>query len=339
MTEYFCPKCSSGNINKAGLYHGIQRYRCSDCGKWFMETTAKVGKNIEYRNENSVLLLDKKIGEFNFREVVSNLQERQRLHDKATYSQSDAHPSIKTQYDKIIVLPLSDLHIGAMGTDYELLVSFTDFLLKYDRLYTILVGDIADNFVNFKNKLAMHQMILSPEEQDQFVESWIKEIKHKVLSAFWGNHEEMEERASGRNAIKRILSHNVPYINGIGRVKLNVNDEEYRICATHKTRYFTSLNITHGLKRMAQMELPDEDVYIAGDKHTPDLEIAKQRGQRQTFIQLGTLKTDDSHSKKYFSYYTSSEMPCFVLDTTKHQVTPFWTIQEALEFCGEKYDA
>ena len=332
MTKHLCPKCSGSNLIKVGFYHGKQKYKCNVCGRWFTEDTAKIERNIEYRNENSTLLLDKKIGEVNFREVVSHLQERQRLHDKASYSQSDVHPYLKTKSDKIIILPLSDLHIGALGTDYELLLSFNDFLLKHDSIYTILVGDIADNFVSFKNKLAMHQMILSPEEQDQFVESWIKEIKHKILSAFWGNHEEMEERASGRNAIKRILSHNVPYVNGIGRVKLNINNEEYRICATHKTRYYTSLNMTHGLKRLAQMELPDEDIYIAGDKHVPDMEVAFQRGQRQTFLQLGTLKTEDSYSKRYFSYFTSSAMPCVALDSRKHQVTPFWTLDEAMEY-------
>lgn len=340
--EYrYCPHCHSQNTILKGLNNNkSQRYACKDCGKRFSEKNAIITNQPvyteDYNNGETSLKLDKKKGKMDFREMVEHLKERQNLHEKASSSQSEVNPIIKTKLDKIILLPLSDLHIGSIGTDYESLITFTDFILKYDNIYTILVGDLADNFVNFKNMLAVHQMILSPEEQDQFIEVWLKEIKHKVLASFWGNHEEFEEKASGRNIIKRILKNNVPYINGIGEIKVLVNNVEYKIAATHKTRYFSSFNLTHGLKRLAQMDLPNEDIYISGDKHNPALEIAFQRGKKQIYIQLGTLKVNDGYAKRYFSYYTSSDMPCIVLNTKENLTTPFWTVKEALDFCNTK---
>ena len=34
-----CPHCSSTKVHKRGKKKGVQMYRCSDCGKWYSETT------------------------------------------------------------------------------------------------------------------------------------------------------------------------------------------------------------------------------------------------------------------------------------------------------------
>ncbi len=39
-----------------------------------------------------------------------------------------------------------------------------------------------------------------------------------------------------------VFGRDLIYHNGIGRIKLHVNDIEYRICSTHKTRFNSSIN-------------------------------------------------------------------------------------------------
>ena len=284
------------------------------------------------KSKKVLLKTDKKEGKVEWREWVGHLDDRQQLHKKASWGQDKSRSKFITDYPYIIIQPISDLHIGAIGTDYNELVFLSDTLLKYDNLYAVILGDVADNFVNFRNMLAVHQQIISPEQQDELIESWIKEIKHKILFATWGNHEEFEEKASGRNIIKRILKHNVVYFNGMAQAKIKVNDIEYGFAVTHKTRYYTAYNKTHGIKRMLREEFPECDIGIAGDKHVPGYEEFVEAGRWKLALQLGTLKVDDGYSKRYFSYKTLSDMPCVVLNTKVKEFIPFRTIERAIDF-------
>lgn len=288
------------------------------------------------KNKDVTVKDDKKKGEFNWREWSGHLQKRQDLHEKASYSQDSTEQQLTTKLPYIIFQPLSDTHFGALGTDYWLLENYTDMIVKDSRIYTCLLGDMADNFVNFKNLLAVHQQILSPEEQEEFLESWINEIKHKVLFSSWGNHEEFEERATGRNIIKRILKKNVVYMNGMAEVIIKINKIEYRIAVTHRTRFWTEYNRTHGVKRMLREQFPKATIGIAGDKHVPGFEEYIEAGEWKLAVQLGTFKINDGYAKRYFSYKTISDMPVIVFNTNFHEVIPFKNLDMAIRFVEGK---
>jgi len=287
----------------------------------------------KYYSKNKIRS-NKKRGVFSWREHAEHAKQNRSLHQKASWSNDDGKIHIDIESKNIIVQPLGDLHFGSIASDMNALIDITNAIVNDPRIYIILLGDLTDNFVSFKNKLAMHQQIMSPSEQDDFLESWLNEIKHKVLFATWCNHSEFEERVSGKNAIKKILSRSVMYFNGMAKVSLNINDVEYKLAATHKTRFNSSFNATHGLKQMARKDFPDCDVYLAGDTHWPAMERSFERGIEQLFIKIGSLKLDDGYSKRYFSRYSSAAMPCFVLDTKKKDVVPFWKLDQALKYIG-----
>ena len=207
-------KCGSDKLSKYGTNKGKQVYQCKICGK----TTVKP----------QTFTANKKHGVTNWREIATHCDTRQKLHEKASYSQDSCTINIKTNKKYIILQPISDIHVGSSGTAYSNFMNWTDEMIKEDSVYLCGLGDMTDKFSQFKNMLAVHQMVLSPEEQDEFLESWIREIEHKFLFSTWGNHEAMEEKASGQNSTKRVFNRKVVYFNGIGICDLNINKTNYR---------------------------------------------------------------------------------------------------------------
>lgn len=321
MDILVCPQCGSA-VTKKGLdSSGKQRYFCKKCGL----------RTVNPRKFQS----DKKHQDFNWREWSEHLSERQELTEKATGSQNECNIILPTEHEKIIIFPFADTHLGSIGSNYDEFVRFTDeYLLKYDNLYMVLVGDMVDKFSQFKNMLAVHQMIMTPQQQDDFIENWLQDTKHKILFATWGNHEAMQEKASGQNGVKNIFIKQLVYFNGIGIANIKINDINYGIVATHLTRGNSAFNKTHGLKRIAREDIPDYDIYISAHNHTAAFEVARERGLRQTFLKCGTLKINDGHARRYYSYNSSIDYPVVVLNSTKKLVTPFWTLDEALDHCG-----
>jgi hypothetical protein len=275
---------------------------------------------------------DKKEGIFDWREWVPVLKQRQDLHEKASWSQSSAIVDINTDYRYIVIKPLSDMHLGDIGVEYERLVDFTDSLLAIPYLYTCLLGDETDNFVSFKNQLPVVTQMLSPEEQNEFLESWLNEIKPRLLFSSWGNHMEFSERSAGVNPVKHILNRNVVYFNGIGYCTIRVNGIDYKFVSTHITRYNSSFNKTHGLKQLMRKDAPDASIFLSGHIHDPAYEWSYERGEFRLFMVLGTLKARDSYSQRYFSYFTARQDGAIVLDTSTFRIIPFPCLQDALEF-------
>ena len=288
------------------------------------------GDKIRVVNDN------KKTGVFNWREWSNMLIEHQELHEKASWSQDQATIEIETEYPCIVYKPLADFHIGSIGVNYDSLIKTTDLFLKIPYLYGSLLGDETDDFVSFKNQLAVLQQIMSPEEQDEFVESWLFDLMPKMLFSCWGNHGEFEERVAGKNALKKMLNRNLIYFNGIGICNLKINEQMYKIIATHKTPQHSTTNLTHGLKQLARKEISDGDIYLEGHYHIPAMEVAFERGLFQVFMVLGTLKQNDGYAKRGFSYFTADKDGAIVFDSEQHRVIPFPCLDDALEFAKLK---
>lgn len=317
-------------LEKEGRDKTLDEYQVSeDTLNRYVRRYKQYGK-IRIVNEN------KKTGVFNWREWAAMLTERQQLHEKASWSQDSSIIKIETEYPCIVYKPLADAHLGSIGTNYKMFTDISDLFLNTEYLYGSLLGDETDNFVSFKNQLAVLQQIMSPEEQDEFIESWLYDMMPKMLFASYGNHSGFEERVAGKNSLKKMLNRNMSYFNGIGICNLTLNDQKYQIVATHKTRYGSSFNLTHGLKQLARKEIPNADIYLSAHVHQPDMEVAFERGQYQVFMVMGTLKHNDGYAKRDFSYFTGTKDGAFVLDATQHRVIPFPCLDDALEFAHLK---
>ena len=279
---------------------------------------------------------DKAICEVGWREMSDLSQKMQAMNHRLSSKQGNAVISIKTPYKRVLLLPLSDIHIGSGGSCYDVLESLTDLLLQTPYMYIATHGDLTDNFINFFSKAAMFSQILNPKQQQAFLRSWLEEVQHKMLYAAWGNHEEFEEKLTGNNAIHDLLSRRVTFLEKIAHVQLKLNKIQYDIAVTHRTRFNSSFNETHGLRQLARKDLPNCDIYLTGDKHTPSYSVAWERDREQVFMMTGTFKREDTYSGRYYAYMTHVEFPCLVLDTEQKRFTPFSNIAAAMDYCEAK---
>ena len=210
--------------------------------------------------------------------------------------------------------------------------TFTDNFLKIPYLYACKLGDDTDNFAGFKSVMPVLKQGLTPSQQDDFLEQWLSEIAHKVLFSCWGNHAEFEERQTGRNTVKKILSKYGVYFDGIGVANVKFGDQSYRFCVTHKTRFHSSMNLTHGLKKLARDDVQDAEVYLAGDKHVKNYELTEVGGSPRHFFLVGTPKTHDAYAERYFSYFASNDDGAFTIERDRHRIKFHETLAEALEY-------
>lgn len=276
----------------------------------------------------------KKLGVTDWREYVAVAQQRQALRKKASFSQDFMRVGMKKEFGAagpIAVVPLSDLHIGAMATDYTALLEITEGILANPNVFVILNGDLTETTATFKNALAVHSQVFDIEEQHAIVESWLQEIAPKVISAGWDNHAvERQERDIAMSPMKHLLNRLFRYHNGQGRVDLELGGEIYRLLVSHKLAGVSIFNRLHGAKRAIRLEYPEVDIVITGDYHTPAMEEYYDGQHKRLAIMAGNLKIDCGYQKRYFSLFSHAEMPCFVLHPDRHEVVPFFTLDRAI---------
>ena len=170
--------------------------------------------------------------------------------------QENAHVKVHTPYPYYFMTPLSDIHLGAQGTDYDALGKYVDTIKRLG-IGTVLVGDIVDFFNPKKIPDGMLGDILTPDQQMVMARSFIDEIAPNCVAIVGGNHDGF---IAGFDLYRYIAEDKkIPLMAAGGVLTLGVNDQEYRIGLYHKIgKYNSSLNVTHaGLQahRMAHDDL------------------------------------------------------------------------------------
>jgi len=204
---------------------------------------------------------------------------------------------VQTRGLPFMLLPLSDLHIGASGVDYQALQKHLDFI-KRNPVYTVLVGDLADNFSPVKHPNAMKEDVLSPTDQWAVARSFFREYEDKILAVVSGNHDEWTG-AVGIDIYRWLTEDlNIPLLKGGGVLRLNIDDKEFKVRLWHKiARLNSQFNYTHAGKQALRLTGDDSDVIITGDKHLGGIEQTHIGDKKRTIVQLGTFKVEDSFGR------------------------------------------
>jgi hypothetical protein len=288
------------------------------------------------QSEAPVSALDKKRGEFDWREWANWIKDGQKLKKKASHSQEFATVRLGDGSEPIVLVPFSDQHIGAWGTDYEALQKLTDELLTTPSVYIALLGDYAEYAIKLRSVLETTAQVIPPDMQTEFVESWFEEIWPKVAFATWDNHGvERQEKLAGESSIKKMLSKKVTYFNGIGHVDVQVGKEIYKIACSHVFKQGRSaMNPTASQVRYMRFEGQDREITMQGDTHKPGIQKYKDGPTLRVALNAGTLHVNSGYAKRYFSLFTAADYPCIVLYPDKHRMIPYWSVEEAVESLG-----
>lgn len=276
--------------------------------------------------------LDKKRGKVNWREMAKWARDGQDIKGRMSSSNDFGTIKLGDGSRPIILATFSDTHIGAWGSDYREFERMTNELITTPNLYVALLGDYCEFAIKLRSVLETTSQVFTPDMQLEFLEDWLMEIKPKVAFATWDNHAvEREEKQSGVSGVKRLLSKNVMYFNGIGHVDIRVGRETYKIAASHRFKQGSStMNPCASMMRYMRFEGLDREICMQGDTHKPGMTQYKDGNLLRLCINAGTLHLNSGYAKRYFSLFTAPDYPCLVLYPDKHIAVPFWSIPEAV---------
>lgn len=286
-----------------------------------------------------VQFLDKKIGGFNWRDSIPAIKGMQALRKKGSWGQQFATIKVGNGVDPIGIMLLSDTHIGAMGTDYDLFVELTDIIMNTPNLYFVLNGDEVEFAIKLRGVAEVCAQVLDPGLQDEFIESWVAEVSSKMLWATWSNHStERAEAGIGFCPIKKILAKKVPFFSGIGHADIIVGKEVYKAAVSHKFQGVTAMDVTAGCRKYLRMEAPDRELAIQGDAHRAGISLYNEGGTRRLAVCSGTLNVASGFAQRYCSVKTSTAFPVIKFYPDKHIMIPFMSIAEYMLSSGVDYD-
>jgi len=269
------------------------------------------------------IFVDKKEAEdINWREWFDNLRQRQKLHQRTSFSQDEAMIEINTD-KKIAVCFSADWHTGSVAVDYNQLQSNLETILDTDRVYMITVGDLIDNFRHFNSLMPILSVLYAI--LNEFFS------KKKWLCACWGNHDiERDEKLYGQSPVKEMLAKKLIYFNGKGTLKLKVGEEIYIIRMSHRLPGNSIHNPNHPQARELRWNAPEADVIVSAHRHEPAIQNFYEYGRPKCLIQTGTFQTDDGYAKRYYSKGIVA-VPTVVFYPNKHFCFAYPSLDELLE--------
>jgi hypothetical protein len=231
------------------------------------------------------------------------------------------------------IRPISDLHIGGEGVDYQRVREVIGGLGSFNNLTTILLGDIGDFFIpGGKHKDGMLGQVGNPQDQLDAITKFFNEYKDKILAMSNDpSHVDWVQQTTGIDAY-RVMSKDtgIPLVNQGGRIGIDFGDVNYDIIPFHNIgRFKSSFNLTHAGKRVLELHR-DGDAVISGHIHHSAYEIARRNGHKIALIQCGTTKTSDSWGAKMgFLGRPDSDYPVLLLNTKRKKISVAQDMEEA----------
>lgn len=151
--------------------------------------------------------------------------------------------------DDITVIPISDVHLGALEHNKSAWKQFCKMVEETPNMYVILGGDLINNSTRCSVANPFDEVIRPREQKVKMVEH-LKPIKNKILCAVSGNHERRSLKESDIDLTYDImarLSIEDLYRENMAFMKLCIGENEgYK--KTNHVKYRTSFTfgVTHG---------------------------------------------------------------------------------------------
>lgn len=183
-------------------------------------------------------------------------------------------------FSEILILPLADLHLGDIHSDYKKIMEWLDFIKKTPNCFAVLNGDLMDAAIQ-SSIGDTYGASLRPMEQLRECVNLFEPIKDKILAVMPGNHEQRIYKTDGLD-ITQIMCDQL----GIGDLYsptaalLFIRFGQYHIARRHGEPVSYTIYVTHGsgggrmeggkINRLLQLSsIVDADIYIHSHTHLP----------------------------------------------------------------------
>jgi len=185
---------------------------------------------------------------------------------------------LKTNFNDIYIIPISDLHIGEKGFNKESrrkLKGYIDWVKKTPNAYIILNGDLV-NCATRESKSSPFDQNMDLTEQIECVVELFKPVKNKILGAINGNHENRLSDYTGYSPMISICERlGIEYLGDsavyIMRLGCRKNGTSPRLSFTLYSHHTTGGGSSFGSKinRVAAMReiIANADVFCGSHNH------------------------------------------------------------------------
>lgn len=169
----------------------------------------------------------------------------------------------------VILVPLSDLHLGSKQCNTELIGQMIDLIMNTPNCYTVLLGDQSETATKQSIGLSVYDEAFDLKEQMRALYKMFLPLARegKILGMLTGNHEMRVAYSTSLNPTELLAERlNVPYFAYSAYILLRVGDQAYKIFAHHGVGGGSTpsgkLNAMRKLNTVA-----DADLYLSGHTH------------------------------------------------------------------------
>ena len=126
------------------------------------------------------------------------------------------------------IIPMSDLHIGDKHFNEKKAKEYIDWVKKHENARIFLNGDILNVATRTSASSPFEQDMDLSEQIDKAVELF-EPVKHQIIGAITGNHENRIEQHCGYNPIRHLCQQlGIPYLGTSAVIALRVCDGKHK---------------------------------------------------------------------------------------------------------------
>lgn len=171
--------------------------------------------------------------------------------------------------DRISLVPLCDIHYGALTCNRPKFEAYLEYILKSDDTYCFTVGDLQENATKTSIGRGVYEQEEQPEAQLEYMVEALSPLvaAKKLLGVQPGNHEERTAILTGFDPTRMLAKLlGVPYLGYQGYWLFDLGPEQYRMLSFHgKSAATTRAGRLNAVRRLNQVA--DADLYVMGHVH------------------------------------------------------------------------
>jgi hypothetical protein len=235
----------------------------------------------------------------------------------------------------ILIVCMSDLHVGNRYTNMEMLKNDVKDISETPGVYAFIVGDLLDvaGVKSTPHKNLSLDQVMPFKKAKEFVKKMYEVFGDKVLATTSGCHGAWSYNDTGEYYEEEFvqLTDTKVFLEHGGTLAIQLGDQTYRIFMSHKVRGNSKLNPTRGLFRLHEQGL-DFDVGIGAHHHEQAALTLPRRGKLITCIKCGTYKLLDNFANKVGFVQQKMTIPGFYISADQHEVIPFIDWRQGLQY-------